>query len=176
MIRKEDVTVIGSFTKTHGIKGELNMVLQNDLFDTVDPDYVICNIDGIYVPFFIDSYRFKTDDSLFIKLEDVDDDVAAEKFVKFEVYLDKKQVGHLSTDEVNHYSWVAFIGYEVFDQNGSLVGKIVDVDESTMNTLLSIDHQGQEVLIPIQEELLEWIDDTKKQMQVRIPEGLLSLL
>ncbi len=175
MIKSEDVLKIGSFTKTHGIKGEVTLVLQNDLFDSVDPEYIICKMDGIFVPFFIESYRFKSNEAMFIKLEDIDEDTAAEKFVKLDAYLEQKQIGDVSTEEVGNYSWDAFKDFVLVDQHDVLVGRILDVDESTMNTLFAVEYNGEEILIPVQEELIEWIDDEKSQIKMVIPEGLLSL-
>ena len=67
MIREEDVFKIGILGKTHGVKGELNMVIDDDVFDRVDADYLVLKIDGIMVPFFIEEYRFRSDDHVLIK-------------------------------------------------------------------------------------------------------------
>ena len=61
MIRSEEVYKIGVFNKPHGIKGELQFTFTDDIFDRVDCDYLICLLDGILVPFFIEEYRFRSD-------------------------------------------------------------------------------------------------------------------
>lgn len=177
MIREEEVVKIGNFIKTHGVKGELSLLLQNDIFDTVDPEYIICRMDGILVPFFIEDYRFKGEDSLFLKLEDIDDDNSASQFVKMDVYVDKRQLDSkaIAHDDINHYSWSTFIGFTIIDEEDSIVGKIIDIDESTMNTLFLVEYNEEEVMIPIQEELIVWVDENLKKIKVQIPPGLLSL-
>ena len=72
MIRKEDVYNIGKMGKTHGIGGEITMMVDDDVFDRVDSDYLILEIEGILVPFFIEEYRFKSNDAALIKFEDID--------------------------------------------------------------------------------------------------------
>ena len=52
MIKKEEVYKIGLFNKPHGIHGELQFTFTDDIFDRVDCDYLICLLDGIFVPFF----------------------------------------------------------------------------------------------------------------------------
>ena len=52
MIKKEDVFKIGQFAKPHGIKGEIALVTNSDVFDDSDDPYIICEMDGILVPFF----------------------------------------------------------------------------------------------------------------------------
>lgn len=51
MIKKEEVYKIGLFNKPHGIHGELQFTFTDDIFDRVDCDYLICLLDGIFVPF-----------------------------------------------------------------------------------------------------------------------------
>ena len=58
MIKKEEVYKIGLFNKPHGIHGELQFTFTDDIFDRVDCDYLICLLDGIFVPFFIEEHRF----------------------------------------------------------------------------------------------------------------------
>ena len=68
MIKKEDVFKIGQFAKPHGIKGEIALVTNSDVFDDSDDPYIICEMDGILVPFFIEEYRYETDTVILLKL------------------------------------------------------------------------------------------------------------
>ena len=61
MKRREDVYKIGRLGKPHGVKGEISFNFDDDIFDREDADYIILDIDGILVPFFIEEYRFKND-------------------------------------------------------------------------------------------------------------------
>ena len=72
MIRKEDVYRIGKLGKTHGVRGEISFLFDDDVFDRVDADYLILSIDDILVPFFIEEYRFKTDSNALMKFEGID--------------------------------------------------------------------------------------------------------
>ena len=54
MIKREDVYKIGLFNKPHGIHGELSFTFTDDIFDRADCDYLICRLDDIFVPFFIE--------------------------------------------------------------------------------------------------------------------------
>ena len=51
MIKKEDVFKIGQFAKPHGIKGEIALVTNSDVFDDSDDPYIICEMDGILALF-----------------------------------------------------------------------------------------------------------------------------
>ena len=71
MIKKEDTYPIGRITKAHGLKGEVVFNFEDDIFDRVECPYLICEVEGILVPFFMEEYRFKTDSSALVKFEDI---------------------------------------------------------------------------------------------------------
>ena len=86
MIREEEVYQIGKLGKTHGVKGEISFLFDDDVFDRVDTDYLILKIDGIFVPFFIEEYRFKSDSNAIVKFEDIDTQERARELTGCEVF------------------------------------------------------------------------------------------
>lgn len=171
MIRKEEVYKIGIFNKPHGVKGELSFTFTDDVFDRVDCEYLVCLLDGIFVPFFIEEYRFRSDSTALVKLEGIDTSERARMFTNVEVYF---PVEHLEeSDEMP--SWNYFVGFKVKDDKLGDLGEIVEVDDSTVNTLFIVDRAGEEWLMPAREEFIVEMDSEKKQMSVRLPEGLLDL-
>ncbi|WP_459189022.1 ribosome maturation factor RimM [Parabacteroides sp. APC149_11_2_Y6] len=172
MIKKEDVFKIGLFTKPHGIKGEIGLMTSSDVFDDSEDLYIVCDMDGILVPFFVEDYRYKTDNVILLKLKNVDDEQAAREFSNREVFypLDK-----MEDDLIGDITWDSFIGYQVIDEALGELGAITDVDESTINVLLQIDHKGKEILLPAAEELILSADHENKTLTVSVPEGLLDL-
>lgn len=173
MIKKEEVFKIGQFAKPHGIKGELALLTSSDVFEDSEDPYIVCEMDGILVPFFIESYRYKSDAVTLLKLENVDSEDRAREFVNREVFYALDAVDE--DDLVGDMTWDSFIGYSVTDVQYGELGKITDVDESTLNVLLQIDYQGEELLIPAVEELITEADHQNKRLIVQIPEGLLDL-
>lgn len=171
MIRSEEVYKIGVFNKPHGIKGELQFTFTDDIFDRVDCDYLICLLDGILVPFFIEEYRFRSDTTALMKLEGVDSDRQARMFTNVEVFFPKK---YLDEDDNEVLTWQYFIGFRVLDKQHGDLGEITAVDDSTMNILFCIEKDGEELLLPAHEEFIRNIDKKKREILVQIPEGLLG--
>ncbi|MDY3267200.1 MAG: ribosome maturation factor RimM [Phocaeicola sp.] len=170
MIKKEEVFKIGIINKPHGVKGEVTFTFTDDVFDRVeDCDYLILLLDGIFVPFFIEEYRFRSDNAAIVKFEDVDTAEKARMFTNVEVYFPVKYMDE--QDEIT--SWNYFIGFEVEDVNHGDLGQIVDIDDATMNVLFIIEKDGEEILLPAHEEFIVDIDRKKKYMKVNIPEGLI---
>ena len=173
MIRREEVFKIGVFNKPHGVKGELSFTFTDDIFDRVECDYLVCLLDGIMVPFFIEEYRFRTDTTALVKLERVDTAEQARKFTNVEVYFPTKFAEDDDSDDIP--TWNYFIGFKVRDVNHGDLGEIVAVDASTMNVLFAIERaNGEELLLPAHEEFMVKIEKKKRQVTVDVPEGLLE--
>ena len=81
MIKQEDVYQIGRMGKAHGLKGEINFQFTDDLWDRTDCDYLICEVEGILVPFFIEEYRFRSDSTAIMKLDGIDNVEAVQMLV-----------------------------------------------------------------------------------------------
>ncbi|MCD7930674.1 MAG: ribosome maturation factor RimM [Tannerellaceae bacterium] len=174
MIRKEEVFKIGQFAKPHGTKGEIGLITQSELFDESEDPYLICEIDGILVPFFIEEYRPKTNTVILVKMEQVDSEEAAREFTGREVFFPLDEIPE-EKELVGDITWDNFIGYRVTDEEKGGLGVITGVDESTLNVLLKIDYQGDELLIPAVDEIILSADHTEKHLIVKVPEGLLDL-
>ena len=172
MIKKEEVNRIGIFNKPHGIHGELQFTFTDDIFDRADCDYLVCQLDGIFVPFFIEEYRFRSDSTALVKLEGVDTTERARMFTNVDVYF---PVEHVDEAEAGELSWNFFIGFRMEDVHHGLLGEVVDVDITTVNTLFVVEQEGEELLVPAQEEFILGIDQEKKLITVELPEGLLNL-
>lgn len=173
MIKKEQVIKIGQFAKPHGIKGEIAFQFTSDVFDRYRSEYLICDMDGILVPFFMEEYRFKSDTTALVKLENIDTEDAARRFSNLDVYYPKE---YLEEDDLEEaYSWNYFTGFHVEDKLAGDLGEITDVDESTINVLFQVYKDGKELLIPAVEEFIREIDHGSKKLYVQLPEGLLNL-
>ena len=173
MIKKEEVYKIGLFNKPHGIHGELQFTFTDDIFDRVDCDYLICLLDGIFVPFFIEEYRFRSDSTALVKLEGIETAERARMFTNVEVYFPVK---HVEEAEDGELSWNFFVGFRMEDVRHGELGEVVEVDTTTVNTLFVVEQEdGEELLIPAQEEFIVEINQEKKLITVELPEGLLNL-
>lgn len=172
MIRKEEVYKIGLFNKPHGVHGELLFTFTDDIFDRTEGGYVVCLLDGIFVPFFIEEYRFRSDTTALMKLEGVNSEKQARMFTNIEVYFPIKHMEEIEPEEV---TWSFFIGFRMEEVHHGYLGDIEEVDNSTINTLFIVSHGEEELLIPAQEKFIAGIDQKHRVITVDLPEGLLTL-
>ncbi len=173
MIKREDLIKIGQFNKPHGIKGEISFTFTNDIFDESECDFLVSEIDGIFVPFVIESYRFKSNATALIKFEGIESDTQAKLFTNLDVYFPKQYINEEASSEIT--SWDYFIGYTLIDDLLGTVGNITDVDETTINTLFIVEREGKEILVPASENLITGFDEENKIIKMAIPEGLIDL-
>jgi 16S rRNA processing protein RimM len=171
MIRKEDLFRIGQFSKPHGVKGELTLLTDYDP-EKIKSPYLVCEMDGIAVPFFTESYRPKGSASVLVKMENVDDETAAHHFAGRAVYYPLSAMDDRAPENTG---WTNLIGYVLESQDRGELGIITDVDETTVNILLQVDYRGKELLIPVAEEWIDSINPAAKKLTMSLPEGLIDL-
>ena len=169
MIKEEEVYKIGKLGKTHGVKGEISVLFDDDVFDRVDADYLVLMIDGILVPFFMEEYRFRSDTTAIVKFCDIDTQERARELTGCDVWFPRA----LADSDDDTITWAAIVGFDIIDANsGQPVGRIASVDDTTLNILFCLE-DGR--LIPASEDLITGINKENKQITINIPEGLLDL-
>ena len=169
MIKREDVYKIGRLGKAHGVKGEVSFQFDDDIFDTTDADYLILEIDGILVPFFMEEYRFRNDSLALVKFCDVDTQQRASELTGCDVYFPRT----LAEESEGQLSLSSLVGYDIVEaSNSKVVGKIAAIDDTTQNILFELE-DGR--LIPASDELITNIDTNRQQIIMQIPTGLLEI-
>ena len=169
MIREEEVYQIGKLGKTHGVKGEISFLFDDDVFDRTDADYLILKVDGIFVPFFLEEYRFKSDANAIVKFEDIDTQERARELTGCEVYFPRE----LADSDDDSISWAAIVGFSLIDAaTGQPVGRIASIDDSTLNILFELE-DGK--LIPASEELITDVDKDNRTITIDLPQGILDI-
>jgi 16S rRNA processing protein RimM len=168
MIRKEDCYKIGRIGKAHGVRGELSFLFTDDVFDRADADYLILEVDGILVPFFMEEYRFRSDSLALVKFCDIDTQQRASELTNCDVWF----LRSLTPDD-EEPTLAGLVGFEIVEAGtGKSVGHIAAIDDTTVNLLFELEDG---TLIPANDELITDIDTSGKRITMSIPEGLLAL-
>lgn len=169
MIKDDDVFRIGKIGKAHALKGELQMQVDDDVFDRVGADYVVLRIDGILVPFFIEACRFRSDETALMKFCDIDTADQARRLTGCEVFFPRA----LAEADEHDLTYAELAGYTVKLAGGKkTVGVIRHVDDTTENILFELDNG---LLIPAPDEFIDEIDQEAHIIIMSLPHGLLEL-
>ena len=169
MIHQDDVYKIGRLGKAHGVRGEVTLLVDDDVFDRVDADYLILNVEGLLVPFFIEEYRFRSDTVALVKFEDVDTQQRASELTGSDVYFPRA----LADTDDEAPSLAILVGFDVTEAaTGNVIGRIAAIDDQTVNLLFELE-DGR--LIPANDHLIRYIDTRRKVVAMTLPDGLLDL-
>ena len=169
MIKKEEVFKIGRIGKAHGIRGEVSFQFDDDIFDRVDADYLVLEVDGILVPFFMEEYRFRSDTLALVKFCDVDTQERARELTGCDVYFPHV----LAANDEAPLSMNSLVGFDIVEATtGQTVGRIASIDDQTANVLFELEDG---TLIPASDDLVTDIDQKQKTITIILPEGLLEL-
>ena len=169
MIRAEEVYKIGRLAKAHGVKGEVSFQFDDDIFDRVDADYLVLDIDGILVPFFMEEYRFRSDTVCLVKFSGIDTQQRAQELTGCDVFFPRA----LAEEGDEMPSLASLVGFEIVnDADGETIGRIAAIDDSTVNILFELENG---TLIPASDELVTDIDAERRTIKMNIPEGLLDI-
>ena len=170
-MKQDDCYQLGEVIKTHGLKGEVSILLDVDYPEAYrDLESVFLLQSGKLVPFFIDTIQINSKRAL-VKFEDIDSIEEASNLVKCEAYLPLTLLPELPEGE---YYFHDLIGCKVFEEN-KLLGIVKEVIDLNGNDLLNIEYEEKEVLIPIKDEILSKVSISKKRLDVVLPQGLLDL-
>ena len=172
MIRTSEVYSIGRLIKPHGIHGEISFAFTSDVFEKTQSSYWVFEMDGILVPFFVESFRFKSSETALVKFEGIDSDEAVRILCGKEVLYPEK---FRSTEQEDPDDWSFYLGFQVHDERDGYLGEVTAVDDSTLNVLFTLSKDDDEILMPVAEEFIRDVDVEKREIRVSLPEGLIDL-
>ena len=163
MITTEQVISIGRITRTHGKRGEIQCLTANEYWDNAEATFLILSIDNILVPFRVLNWRGKGSDSLIFQLDHINDEQSAQQLIGCQAYM---LASDLSEEDELLPTWQSLTGYRVLDTDQGALGTIIHVDESTINTLITLDNDQ---LIPLHEDFIIDIDQENKLLTICLP-------
>ncbi len=166
-MKRDELTLIGTCTSVHGVKGEVQSTVNNPIFDDMDIDYFVVEIDGTYIPFYIEEYRWKSDTAVLIKFADINSQKDAAQLINRNIYIDAiVEESCISMTDIDMLD-----GYEVEAVGHGTIGKVVNTDFITPeNAVLLLDNG---LIIPLHPDLVEGLDRHAHIITIRVPDGLI---
>lgn len=167
-----DFLTVGTIVRTIGLKGEVKVYPSTHFRDSRFSK-------GSHV-FLLDENQNIVEDLLIVKhakngdcdnliFEGFDSIEKVEKFVHKDLFV-KKDVSFLKKGE---YFYSDLEGMDVYFDNGSLIGKVIKVEEFTSYATLRVKHSPKDVLVPFVKAFIESVSLEEKKIIVKYIEGLL---
>lgn len=182
MIPDNIIEQIGRTNKPHGINGEISAVVDPDI-NLDELSCLIMKIDGINVPFFLESWRRRGSESVLLKFDHVSNEIQAEAFCGKELYVlmpelpDNRFDGSFDDDDSEGMYISDMIGWTLYNDK-HLIGRITDFDDSTENLLLTVapaEEGRKDILIPLADGLIDRFDPDNNVIYMNLPEGIIDL-
>lgn len=189
----DNLLKIAGILKSNGTHGEVLVSLSVSLedIDTKEPVFIV--FDGLPVPFFIEHIVPRGTDKALVKLTDSDSLEDAEELAGREMLADAE---NFEDEDGNGLD--SLEGWTVLDENGSKVGQISGYEDIPGNLCIYVrlfpvnsdahvagknvrptasqdrqePYSGEEILLPLHEDLIISLDDTTRELQLHIPDGL----
>ena len=162
---------LGYVLKTHGLKGELVLVIDADNpQDYSEMESIFVEVNKKLVPFFIDRIQLNGAKAI-VKFGEVDSIDDAKIFKGSRLYLPLEVLPELEDGFYFH----ELIGFQVIDSKEGKLGNISGVFDSGNQDLLAMEYQDEEVLIPLTDEVVTKVDKKLKTIYTTLPDGLLDI-
>ncbi|MEM1320435.1 MAG: ribosome maturation factor RimM [Bacteroidota bacterium] len=167
---------IGKTGKTHGVQGELKVHIEEEyLEDFARAEVLYLSINGKPIPYFVEGLRSAA--IPLVRLDEVETKEAAQRLVGKDILLPEEQL--LKEEEreweVETLEFEFLSGYRLFEVERGEIGTIEEVVEFPQQEMAVVNYEGRELFIPLNEQLIEQIDEGKRTIHLRLPEGLLDL-
>lgn len=173
MINPQDTLPIGHIQRPHGKQGQLLLAFDSprkaDWWEQADPEFLLLRLDNILVPWRVEDWQFRSDDTLILSLSGVRDEAHAAALTAAEAAILRTDLAAPDDDPGDLLTWHDLIGWTVLDEQGRPLGTIDDIDDSTPNTLFIL-NDGR--LLPAHEDLITALDPDRHTLNMTLPEGL----
>ena len=172
-MQKKDCFFVGKIVKKYSFKGELLVKIDTDQPEQfLKMESVFVEKNKNLIPFFIESLSLHKSALLRIKFEEITTETEANALLGTELYLPLDLLPILSG---NKFYYHEIVGFKAVDVDFGPLGTITGVNDATAQHLFEIDHNGKEVLIPVNDDIIKNVDRSTRTILLEAPEGLIAL-
>jgi 16S rRNA processing protein RimM len=171
-MRKEDCYYLGKITRTHGLAGNVVLIL-----DTDTPEFykklesILIEINGLLVPFLLQKASFLKHDSLLLTFPNPSEQLT-NQVLNRAVYLPLSTLPPLTG---NKFYYHEVIGFEIVDAQKNSYGKIIEINDSAPQAYFRLNLIQKEVIVPIIKDWIIEVNRDDKTILMNLPEGLLDV-
>ena len=169
-MKRNDFSEIGFIRKTNGFKGEIILALHYEVSEDVpESKFLFLDMNGNLVPFLVERFSDETG-NVVVKFEDVNTHAEASTLVSQKVYLPADALSKKTGNDL-----IDVKGFSVIDEGKGLLGTVKAMTELPGQVIISFDYCGKEILLPLHDETLLKILKRRRELHVKLPDGLLEV-
>ncbi len=164
--------LLGRITKVSGYEGAVTVKLERNFSGKLPHmESVFLEIEGRPVPFFISESDYSGADILKLKFDGYDSSDKAGEFTGCRVFLTGTAGDKNVAEDLQ-----SLAGYKIMTPEKDLLGTVSEIFHNPGQLLLNvISPSGRVILIPLHEDFIVTIDNSKKILVMEIPDGLTEI-
>ncbi len=164
---QKKIIIIGSIVKTHGVHGALMVRLiagfNTSILNKASSCFLM--IRNKPVPFKVLEAIESSNCEVILLFADIQSKPHAEEFLNLEIAVERNSpIRKKKTDNI-----LLLVGYKIYN-DGVLVGTVQNIENPGKQFLFVLEN---DLLLPAHDDLIEFIDDKKKSIFMKLPEGLI---
>ncbi|MBN2263254.1 MAG: hypothetical protein JW735_10090 [Prolixibacteraceae bacterium] len=157
--------------KPHGVNGQMLIIFNQGIeIDEESAEYLFIETEGLPVPFNVEQFEWRDDQSALIKLRFIDNKEQAQSYTGYKCFFEQINLAD-SNNELNIFM---LKGYRLFDTNNQFIGTIEQIDDFGGNLVFTLNSNNNEIMIPYHPDLMHTFSPNNKTICMEIPEGLLE--
>lgn len=172
----DDCYELGSVVKPHGLKGFVVAAFDVDNLD----EYRKLKSVWVELPtalgklteYTVEKLQPQSNERALVKFKGIDRIEEAEPLRNAKLW---RPLTELPDLQDNQFYFHDVIGYTVVDEQLGELGTVETFYELPQQDVLSMRYKGQEILIPVADELILHADQPARKLHVNLPEGLLEV-
>jgi len=159
--------IIGKISRPFGYKGEVKFISEISEFRKFRTLRVQLPRLG-YKKLEVEYFKPAGGHTLIIKFAGIDSEELAGQLRGLNVYVEADELPPLRDEE---FYFFELINFDVYDENGSLIGKLDYIQSTPAHEIFVIKTQkGEELLIPVVKEFVKQIDKKNERIIVKVPD------
>lgn len=168
----EPLVPLGEIVTTHGLDGWLKLKSYNPDGTSLSPGAaVVLEKNGHRSVHDVEAISPHKNQFL-VKFTDLNTIDAAASFIGAILAISEADLEPLAPSQYYHYQ---VVGFQVYDLNGALIGRILSTLVTPGGELYVVRGASKEHLIPAVKEIIEKVDFTEGKVVINPPDGLLDL-
>ena len=169
---KDKCFYVGKIVKTHGLKGEITLRIDNEQFDDIEElNYFLLDMNDQLIPFFIEDIAYHSNKA-FVLFQDLKTMEAASQLVGKSAYLPLELLPEKTGNDFYSYE---VVDYLVVDEEKGELGKVNEIIEYPTQSIIQVIKEGKEILIPIHDDIIKDVNRDERKIYIKAPNGLIDM-
>ena len=154
-------------------KGEIKIKLINNYtIDFKSIETIFIEENNILIPYKLKKIKNLKKNNLTLNIDEVDCESKAQQLFSKKCFLPKKVLPERKGIDFYGFQVKDFV---VIDKNKQKIGSIVQIIEKPFQSLMVVNANSKEILIPIHQDIVLSVSHAKKEIQVELPNNFLDL-